>query len=277
MKIAIVHYWHTEGMGYSDNLLPKALAKLGHEVHVIVGNANVYFYGPRYKEVYEPIFGPGIVSCGVKQVDGYILHRLPFYFYCPFKAKFHRFEEFGILNLYMYLVRLQPDIVQTLAINTIVSYHSAHYARDYNKKLFTECHIHESVFNPPNRRFRQAYNSINPFLRHINKYSVLCYPIAPDVANIVSDYYKVPKRKQKIQSLGVDTDIFHPIKGRLEKEQVSELRKSLGMILFAFIQAGYRMTKNPNVLPMQLKNYSQEIKSLKDCLSGRAGKRILNM
>jgi glycosyltransferase involved in cell wall biosynthesis len=229
MKIAIVNHWHTEGMGYSDNLLPKALAKLGHEVHVVVGNANYYYYEPRYKEVYEPVLGPAIVGCGVKEVDGYTLHRLPFYHYCPFKSKIHRFEEFGILNLYMYLKRLQPDIIQTLAINTIVSYHSAHYVKHFNKKLFTECHIHESVYNPHDKRFRLIYNNINPFLRYINKHTVICYPIAPDVANIVSKYYKVPKEKQKIQSLGVDTDIFHPITDNDTKAVINELRKDLGV------------------------------------------------
>ncbi|RYE31704.1 MAG: hypothetical protein EOP48_31330, partial [Sphingobacteriales bacterium] len=231
MKIAIVHYWHTEGMGYSDNLLPKTLAKLGHEVHLIVGNTNVYYYEPRYKEVYEPIFGPAIVGCGVKQVDGYTLHRLPFYHYCPFKGKIHRFEEFGITNLYMYLSRLQPDIVQTLTINTILSYHSAHYVRDFKKKLFTECHIHESVYNPPDKKFRRLYNTVNPFLGHINKHTTLCYPIAPDVANIVTTYYKVPKKKQKIQSLGVDTDIFYPLNEMERGAKIGDLRKQLGIAL----------------------------------------------
>jgi hypothetical protein len=42
MKIAVVSIFYSEGMGYSENCLPRALAALGHEVHLITTVFNVY-------------------------------------------------------------------------------------------------------------------------------------------------------------------------------------------------------------------------------------------
>lgn len=35
MQIAIVSDWFSEKMGYAENFLPKAMASLGHEVHLV--------------------------------------------------------------------------------------------------------------------------------------------------------------------------------------------------------------------------------------------------
>ncbi len=78
MKIVILSNWFSERMGYIENCLPKALAKQGHEVHVISSTAQVYYNSPDYKNVYEPFLGKNIQEVGVKQVDGYTLHRIPF-------------------------------------------------------------------------------------------------------------------------------------------------------------------------------------------------------
>ena len=61
MKIVILSSWFSERMGYIENCLPKALALLGHEVHVVSSTAQVYFNSPDYKEVYEPFLGKIIV------------------------------------------------------------------------------------------------------------------------------------------------------------------------------------------------------------------------
>jgi len=208
MKIAFVHRWHTEGMGYTDNMLPKAMAKLGHEVHLITSNTQIYFNEQMYPDVYEPIFGPGITSCGVKIRDGVTIHRLPYYDFCPFKASIHRFDEFGIKGLFQYLGKIKPDVIQALEINSIITYNSAKWAKINNACLFTENHIHKSVFNPKNKHIISFYNNFNPFLKLINNQTCMHYPIAPDVAEISRNYYKVPKSKIAIQSLGVDTDLF---------------------------------------------------------------------
>ena len=57
MKIVLIQLWHSENMGYTDNMLPKYLAKLGHEVHLITSNGQIYFNSPEYSEVYEDALG----------------------------------------------------------------------------------------------------------------------------------------------------------------------------------------------------------------------------
>ena len=35
MKIVHINIWYSSGFGYTENMLPKALAEEGHEVHLI--------------------------------------------------------------------------------------------------------------------------------------------------------------------------------------------------------------------------------------------------
>ena len=78
MKIVILSNWFSEKMGYIENCLPKSLAKLGHEVHVIASTAQVYYNIPEYSSVYEPFLGKNIQDEKVSNIDGYTLHRIPF-------------------------------------------------------------------------------------------------------------------------------------------------------------------------------------------------------
>src|SRR5512141_1345098 len=78
MRIVLISDWFAEKMGYAENCLPRALAALGHEVHLITSNAQPYFDKPLYEKTYEPFIGPGIVAVGKKETDGYTLHRLPY-------------------------------------------------------------------------------------------------------------------------------------------------------------------------------------------------------
>jgi len=69
MRIVVVADWFSEKMGYSENCLPKALASLGHEVHLVTTEAQVYYNQPTYRATYEPFIGPPIVPRVVKAHD----------------------------------------------------------------------------------------------------------------------------------------------------------------------------------------------------------------
>ncbi len=78
VRIVVTSDWFSEKMGYAENCLPKALASLGHDVHLVTSNTVPYFNSPSYRDVYERFLGPGVVACGTSQVDGFHVHRLPY-------------------------------------------------------------------------------------------------------------------------------------------------------------------------------------------------------
>lgn len=221
MKVAVVTPWYSKNMGYAENFLPAALALEGAETHVVTSNAQIYCNHPDYKSIYEPYIGPAFVECGVEDIQGYKLHRLP-----------HKNTASmpKIKGLYAYLKALKPDIIQTFEIDHPTSFTAALYCMLNGAKLFTECHVHASVMV---RKRRDALffwlNFIRLGLRFTNMATRKCYPIAPDVERIAIHHYKVPPRKIEVQSLGVDTSMFHEIKGKAETSRRIALRKKLGI------------------------------------------------
>ncbi|MCU0390384.1 MAG: hypothetical protein MUE81_04650, partial [Thermoflexibacter sp.] len=225
MKIIIITPWHSEVMGYSDNFLPKALAKLGHEVHLISSNAQVYYNLSFYKQVYEPFLGPPILECGTKQVEGYLLHRLP--------------VMSNALGIYMksllpLVKEINPDIVQTYELDKNYTYELAVNRKKIGYRLFTANHLHASVF--PNYDKRYSLIEYKAWIKHyrenlsyfykINDNTSLCYPISTDCADIAIKYFKVPKKKIRIDPLGTDIEMFCPIESA--NIYAEALRKKLG-------------------------------------------------
>ena len=227
MKIVCISPWFSEGMGYSENMLPKTLAKTGSEVHLVTSTAQIYYNSPNYAKVYEPFIGQNIVKSETKMVDGYTLHRLPY-----FKNRKKNGLP-GIRNLYQKLEELNPDIIQTFDIDLDSTHEAAKYCQKHNRSLFTECHMHASVFWKGDKKtFRERLkilmNRIDIRLMYINSATKICYAIAPDVEDIAAVVYHVPQNKIRLQSLGVDTDLFHPSLPGSEQPTRQELRSKLG-------------------------------------------------
>lgn len=271
MKIVIISSWFSEGMGYAENFLPKALAKFGHEVHVISSNAQIYYNSPIYKEVYESFIGPNIVATGVKEIDGYKLHRLLYY-----ESK----KGFGIRNLREYLVKLKPDILQTFNIDELATYDAAVVSENNGFHLFTECHIHASVFRMNNEitlreKIGRVKNRFRRSLKLINCETVKCYPISSDAAEIAVSYYGVLESKVKIQSLGVDTDLFKPcINKELETKRI-ELRAHLGFTnsdIVCIYTGRFTRRKNPQCLAKAIDYLNKQGKPYKGLFVGNGTK-----
>lgn len=206
-------------MGYSENFLPMALAELGHEVHVVSSDLQPDF--PNYKEAYEPFLGQQQQPCGVTTINGFSLHRLP-----------HKRTRHGIVisGLGRYLKTLDPDVIQCFGIPQISTYQSAIAAFIYRKHLFLEEHTHLSTIRPP-ELFIQKVDKwmvrwiLGPAVGLVSQH---CYAIAPDVAELTLTEFGFPRDKLSIQSLGVDTRMFHPVRSVSDVASRHAMRQALG-------------------------------------------------
>jgi glycosyltransferase involved in cell wall biosynthesis len=264
MKIVFYTEMYSENMGYVENLLPKAVAKLGHEVHVIASTAQVYFNSPDYEKTYEPFLGPNIVEPVVKHIDGYTLYRLPLRH--SVRRNIIRMKGLGPL-----LEKIHPDVIQTFEIYSIAIYDAALEAKRLHIRLFTENHIHASVFDQKDLKIKLRHWLMNfpRKLRFINQTTMKHYPIAEDAAKISVEYFKVPPEKIEIQSLGVDADMFTPVVTVQEKDERNRMRKELGLLpgdLVCIYTGRFTKDKNPGCLAQAIShlqgNGHQDIKAI---------------
>jgi glycosyltransferase involved in cell wall biosynthesis len=259
MIIAIVSTFYSNGMGYTENCLPRALASLGHDVHVITSRLNVYGNSSEYSSTYEPFLGPADQGVGEYEVDGYTVHRLNHRL-----IKGYVFIE-GLQNM---IGRLRPSVVHCTEIASLPCYALAALKPIFRFKLFTETHHHLSVVRPFLKQDSGAH--VKKMLYRVTRtvptalasHAVeTCYAIAPDCIDVATRFFGVPRRKLKLQGLGTDTELFRPAETELEKSIRSETRRRLG---YSDDDAVYVYTgrfsedKNPLVLARAVDRLSRD-------------------
>lgn len=248
MRIVLVSDWYAEKMGYAENCLPKALASLGHDVHLVTSNVQIYYNESFYKEIYEPFIGPGIVECGIKKLDGYTIHRLPVQMWWK---RLHIIK--GFLNR---IHELRPQIVQDFSTISSTAIELAIVKPFLNYKLFTAVHTVGSVY-PAFTKYTQMGKREKLRLRLfdtlpgrlVSFFTTKCYPATVDAAEIATRFFGVQKQKISTCPLGVDTDLFHPVVDDNSNKERETLRKKLGFAEsdIVCIYTG-RFTKDKNPL-----------------------------
>ena len=259
MKIVILSIWYSEGMGYSENCLPKSLTKLGHEVHVITSVCQVYYNQPFYKSVYQDYLGDGIQKEGKKEINGVILHRLPFG------------TIFGKIYLKQFrkkLKEIKPDIIQTFDTFSFLTLQTFLNKTKFRFKLFTANNVVASVFPlEQNKKGSISYKIFNYCVRFvpgriISYATSRCYPATYDAIEIAVKYLGVPRSKTQLACLGVDTDLFKPKIGNLQLiEKASEQRKRLGIkseSIVCIYTGRFTEDKNPLILAKAIDLLSKE-------------------
>jgi glycosyltransferase involved in cell wall biosynthesis len=213
MRIAMVASWFSAETGYAENCLSKALASLGHDVHLVTSTAQPYFNSPFYSEVYEPWLGPPVLEEGETEVDGYRVHRLPL-------ASGRGGVGVKIKGLVGGLRRLRPEIVQAFEVVGSTPYAAAVGRPLLRYRLFTGNHVHASVFDEDQRPSMQG--------RFVGRMTERCYAISPDAAEIAVRSFGIPEGKVVVSPLGVDTDLFRPVGDPESSEARRALRAELG-------------------------------------------------
>ena len=212
MKIVFVFNGFTETTGYTSNCLPKAMAKLGHEVHVIAPNVQVYFNHPNYKETFQDFYGDPIVETGTKELNGFQLHRLA--------HKTYKTEVY-MKGLFKKLKSIRPEIVHVFQLDAIITHQLFWYKFRLGYKLFTANHMLKSVFpladNWSNTNvFKKLIWQVKHFYpgRIINLFTKKTYCQTPDAKQIAIKFFGVRESICVIDPLGVDTDLFKPFNDR---------------------------------------------------------------
>ena len=257
MKIVILSSWFSERMGYIENCLPKALALLGHEVHVVSSTAQVYFNSPDYKDVYEPFLGKNIVEVGEKMIDGYTLHRIPFV---------NLKNKILLQKLGKKLAEIRPDVVQVFDAFSVTTLQAAWYQPIYRYKLFTANHTVASVFPLFQKGQGTLLHKIFFYFTRtmpgtmVSWITCMSFPATIDALDIAVKYYGVPLRKAKLASLGVDTDFFAP-PAPSELEYRFIRRRELGVAddtLLCIYTGRFTASKNPLCLAKAIEKLNMQ-------------------
>ena len=248
MKIVIISQFFFESMGYTENILPKYLSKLGHEVIVISSNLHAPEKSQDYASNYEDFLGDSVQPTGESYQDGFLLKRLEGYSVGGY---------LGLKNLRSEVNQLKPDIVQFIQVTGISNYSMLLNPLNFPYAVFTECHQHASIAkNIESGKGLRGYidqfwyrftRSLPTRISHIRV--KCCFAISPDCEIIANKLYGVPVKKITPLSLGTDTEVFYPATSKAEKAQRSQIRASLGVtdeeILVVYTG---RLTQNKNPL-----------------------------
>ncbi len=231
MRIVQLVDHHSENMGYSDACLSSSLSKLSNEIFVVSSFGNAYFNHKDYEKIFSK-FHKKKEKKSYSHVNNYNLYRLR-----SLKTPFGIY----LFGLYKLLREIKPDIVQVGEVTSFLSFQATVYNFFIKYILTLECHIHSSVY-APSKTYKQLYglltvkNFTKFFLKKIKqilfKYIVMkiinlkmkaCFSISEDSFQIANKYLGVDKKKNKVLTLGTDTDLFYP---SLDKND--NLRNKLG-------------------------------------------------
>jgi glycosyltransferase involved in cell wall biosynthesis len=227
MKIAILTETFGKNMGYAGSMLPKHLARLGAEVHVITMDLLPYHQMTEYQQVYQGFSRTqDLVPGSTEPFEGYTLHVLG---HRPFLGYMR------MVGLADALRAIRPDIVQTFAAIGPVPLDAALLKLRLGYRLFTGSHTTVSVFPLAQRqlpwwhpeRLRCLALRAAPG-RVISWLTETCYGATGDCAEVAVRFFGVPRSKITVCPLGVDTDIFHPAAGEGELRERQAQRAELG-------------------------------------------------
>jgi glycosyltransferase involved in cell wall biosynthesis len=200
MNILIVSEWFSDDMGYAENYLPEAFGKLGHDVHVLTSDLQVYATSPQYKKIYQKKLGKRIVRTGVFLKKNFTLHR-----------NFHQIKlgQINISGIQEKIKKIKPDVVYCFEVNQILTVEIAKLKEKFNFIMCCESRLHNSVID---KSFWGKFKFLirNIFFKLTNTIDKVdrFYPISPDVLSNIVKHLNVPKSKCRLTSLGVNTNLF---------------------------------------------------------------------
>ena len=265
MRIVIIVETFTKNMGYIENILPKYLAKLGADVHVVSGLLPAYYYYTDFKETYSKFTRSNHRDVlQSEKLDGFTLHTLPVKRVMGYVK---------LQGLYKKIKDLKPDIIQ---INTAIGWiplEAAFYKTFFQYKLFTGSHRSASTFPLAQRDEIKPWDidSLVCLLtrklpgRLSSLATEYSYCPTQDCAEIAWKFFGVQKHKVRLMFLGVDTDYFYPAKRDADSLfEVNRIRQELGFNqgdIVCVYSGKMNDTKNPKILAQAISQLRNEGKN----------------
>lgn len=249
MKIVLMVESFTKNMGYIENVLPKYLARLGVEVHVVSTTLPCYSYLQDFEETYPDLVNLSSTATS-EQLDGFTVHTL------PYKRVVGHLQMQG---WYQMLKDIAPHVVQTTVPIGWIPLDLALAKSKLGYKLFTGNHRSSSTFplaSMPHRTISPA--EVRCFLtrsipgRLASLVTEKCYCPNQDCAEIAWKFFGVQQQKVEVMFLGVDTDFFYPATDtpHIQQEHI-ETRQKLGFSpddIICVYSGKFTETKNALIL-----------------------------
>jgi glycosyltransferase involved in cell wall biosynthesis len=265
MKIVFLSQWYSENMGYAENCLPEALAKLGHDVHIVTTVGQVYFNQPHYEASYGKFLGKAIQPEGTKIINGVKVHRLPMQLIK---------KQILIIGLNAKIHTLKPDIVHAFT-HADINVLRLVFAKLFTPfKLFTANHTSYLAFEVSKKENNTegVRHDILRFLIHtmpgrfISWFTEKCFAVTSDAGIVASSVFGVQKHKVKVTTLGVNTDLF-----KANAQVKTATRAQLGLInedIVCLYSGKFSALKNPIILAQAIEKLNAKSLNIKGLFIG---------
>ena len=228
MRIVFSCDYYSSGMGYHENIIPKTLSLMGHDVFIVSSTLQVYGDCDFYDNTYSNFLGNKNKNSGIETIDGVTVIRLKKIIWWK-RIKLVKNRNKTILKLkpdivYSYdPVSLQTSLLSLLSLfskftlytatHTVASVYPAYY--DYQKWSF----------------FKKVYLFVtDSLLGYITSIGIKkCYCMTPDGLEISKRFFKINKSKIELISLPIDVSLFYPLYSKENEFARNQFRESLNI------------------------------------------------
>lgn len=271
MRVVFISETFSETMGYIGSMLPKSMAKLGVDVHVVTTNLLPYYQTKDFERTYSALIKKEDQNNDetIQEFDGYKIHRLRY-------KKSLGYTR--LLGLKKKLEELNPDVVQTFASVGWIPLDASLLKTYLKYKLFVTNHTTASVFPLAQQKKRWWHKDyLKNFLvrwlpgRLASFSSEKCYVATPDCADIAFRFLGIQKSKINICPLGVDTDIFGPCQSFEELQERARWRKKFGFSesdIVCIYTGRFSTDKNPALLAQAIEQLTAKGEPFKGLFVG---------
>jgi len=174
----------------------------------------------------KSVLGNRIIKAGEFMEKGIKVIRL--------NVIFEIYHQIWLSKLYATIKKLHPDVVHMHNCGNVSALRISLIKRKLNFNLLCDEHSHLSIMRKRNFIKRNIARIQKIAIRNILKNTDSFVAIAPDVRNVMTDIYGLPKKGISIIPLGVDTNLFYFCeRSRNEIRQKFGIGENVSVIVYA--------------------------------------------